>query len=60
MIANKKGGSADFPVVQNGPSCPLIPIISYNNLININKLFIRLNEKFKIKQCSDCLHSKCR
>ena len=34
------------------PSCPLIPIISYNNLINENELFIRLNKKLKIKQCS--------
>ena len=41
-----------FNRVPNGPSCPLIPIISYNNLINENELFIRLNEKFKIKQCS--------
>ena len=31
---------------------PLILIISYNNLINENEKFIRLNEKLKRKQSS--------
>ena len=41
MIANKGGRSADFPKVQNGPSCPLIPIISYvtvSELLNLPDL----------------------